>query len=160
MAARQSSDPERETRRTPRQPAAEPPIDDATLRDYLVDLLSPGESARVEKALRDSAELRARLEEVRQNRADAQLHTLGAIWRRGRLTCPDRQQLGSLLLDALEPELASYLRFHLEVIECAFCLANLADLKAQAEASGQARTRQHRFLQSSQHLLKKRQPKP
>src|SRR6516164_1085464 len=80
------------------------PIDDAALRDYLVDALCPEESARVEKALRDSAELRARLEEVRQNRADGQLHTLGAIWNRARLTCPDRQKLGSYLLDALDPE--------------------------------------------------------
>ena len=110
------------------------PIDDAILRSYLADALSPEESARVEKALRDSAELRGRLEEVRQNRADGQLHTLGAIWLRSRLTCPSRQQLGSFLLDALDPELASYLTFHLEVVECPFCQANLADLQAQSQA--------------------------
>jgi hypothetical protein len=140
-----------------REPAPAPvPIDDAILRDYLADALSPGESARVEKALRDSAELRGRLEEVRENRADGQLHTLGAIWLRSRLTCPSRQQLGSFLLDALDPELASYLTFHLEVIECPFCQANLADLKAQSQtaAAGHAsKTRQRRILQSSQHLL-------
>ena len=132
------------------------PIDDAILRDYLADALSPEESARVEKALRDSAELRGRLEEVRQNRADGQLHTLGAIWLRSRLTCPSRQQLGSFLLDALDPELASYLTFHLDVVECPFCQANLADLKAQSQAAtaGHAsKTRQHRILQLSQHLL-------
>ena len=111
------------------------PIDDVILRDYLADALSPEESARVEKALRDSAELRGRLEEVRQNRADGQLHTLGAIWLRSRLTCPTRQQLGSFLLDALDPDLASYLTFHLDVIECPFCQANLADLKAQSQAT-------------------------
>ena len=72
--------------------------DDETLRAYLADTLAPGAQARVEKALRESAELRARLEDVRQNRGDAGLHTLGAIWRRGRLTCPTRQQLGSFLL--------------------------------------------------------------
>jgi hypothetical protein len=140
-----------------RESAAVPvPIDDAILRDYLTDALSPEESARVEKALRDSAELRAQLEEVRQNRADGQLHTLGAIWHRARLTCPNRQQLGSFLLDALDPELALYLTFHLEVIECPFCQANLADLKAQSQtatAAHASQTRQRRFLQSSQHLL-------
>ncbi len=132
------------------------PIDDVILRDYLADALSPEESARVEKALRDSAELRGQLEEVRQNRADGQLHTLGAIWVRSRLTCPSRQQLGSFLLDALDPELAAYLTFHLEVIECPFCQANLADLKAQSQTattSHASKTRQHRILQSSQHLL-------
>jgi len=140
-----------------REPTAAPaPIDDVMLRDYLADALASEESARVEKALRDSAELRARLEDVRQNRADGQLHTLGAIWHRARLTCPSRQQLGSFLLDALDPELASYLTFHLEVIECPFCRANLADLKLQSQTAAAAhasKSRQHRILQSSQHLL-------
>lgn len=131
-------------------------IDEATLRSYLVDALPPEISARVEKALRDSADLRARLEDVRQNRTDGQLHTLGAIWHRSRLTCPSRQQLGSLLLDALDPELASYLTFHIEVIECPFCQANLADLRTQSQTTSTAqasKTRQRRILQSSQHLL-------
>src|SRR5271170_1020375 len=131
-----------------------PTIDVETLRAYLLDELPAGTLARVEKALRDSAELRAQLEDVRQNRGEAGLHSLGAIWRRGRLTCPSRQQLGSLLLDALDPELAAYLQFHIEVVECPFCQANLADLKGKAEpASNLARTRQHRILQSSKHLL-------
>ena len=130
-------------------------FDDETLRNYLSETLPPGEMARVEKALRDSSELRARLEDVRQNRADGALHTLGAIWRRSRLTCPTRQQLGSFLLDALDPELASYLQFHLEIIECPFCQANLADLRVQSQAAAAkvSKTRQHRILQSSQHLL-------
>src|SRR4051812_27083508 len=128
--------------------------DDETLRAYLADTLAPGAQARVEKALRDSAELRARLEDVRQNRGDAGLHTLGAIWRRGRLTCPTRQTLGSYLLDALDPDLASYLTFHLDVVECPFCQANLADLKAKAaQPSGASKSRHHRILRSSQHLL-------
>src|SRR5437763_1628203 len=141
-----------------RQPAGTPtgvpaPIDDALLRDYLADALAPEASARVEKALRDSAELRARLEDVRHDRADGQLHTLGAIWHRARLTCPSRQQLGSFLLDALDPELGSYLQFHLEIIECPFCQANLADFKALSQVAAPAKAskpRQHRILQSSQ----------
>ena len=129
-------------------------IDEETLRSYLAETLSGEDMARVEKALRDSAELRARLEDVRQNRGDAGLHTLGAIWRRGRLTCPTRQQLGSYLLDALDPDLASYLTFHLDVVACPFCQANLADLKAKAaQPSGASKSRHHRILRSSQHLL-------
>src|SRR5919202_133306 len=66
-----------------REPAgASAPIDDSMLRDYLADALTPEASARVEKALRDSAELRARLEDVRHDWTDGQLHTLGAIWHR------------------------------------------------------------------------------
>ncbi|WP_165221775.1 hypothetical protein [Aquisphaera insulae] len=131
-------------------------FDEATLRDYLSDVLAPGEMARVERALRDSADLRARLEEVRNNREDFQLHTLGAIWHRSRLTCPSRQQLGSLLLDALDPDLAAYFRFHIDVVECPYCQANLADLESQTQGpSGPqaSRSRQHKILKVSKHLL-------
>jgi hypothetical protein len=143
-----------------KQPGAGPvpsSIDDAMLRDYLSDALTPAASARVEKALRESAELRARLEDVRQNRTDGQLHTLGAIWRRSRLTCPDRQKLGSFLLDALAPDLAAYLTFHLELVECPFCQANLADLKAQTQAasaaSPSAKRRRQRIFDTGVPLL-------
>ena len=129
-------------------------FDDETLRSYLADALSSEDLARVEKALRDSAELRARLEDVRQNRGDTQIHTLGAIWRRGRLTCPTRPQLGTYLLDALDPELGEYIKFHIEVVECAYCQANLADLKAKAsQPSAVVASRHNRILKHSQHLL-------
>src|SRR6516165_6325395 len=131
-----------------------PVIDENTLRAYLADTLAPEDQARVEKALRESAELRAQLEDVRQNRGVAGLHTLGAIWRRARLTCPTRQQIGSALLDALDPALAAYISFHLDVIECPFCQANLADLKAKtAQPSTATQQRRNRILKSSQHLL-------
>ena len=129
-------------------------IDDDTLRSYLADSLPAGELARVEKALRESSDLRARLEDVRQNRADTNLHTLGAIWRRGRLTCPSRQQLGSYLLEALDPDFADYLKFHLDVVECPFCQANLADLQAKAsQPTAVIKGRHNRILKSSRHLL-------
>ena len=127
-------------------------IDADILRAYLADALPAEDLARVEKALRDSAELRDRLESVRQNRDDIGLHSLGAIWRRSRLTCPSRGQLGSLLLDILEPDLADYIRFHVEIVECPFCAANLADLQGKPDA-GVIRTRRSRILDSSRHLL-------
>jgi hypothetical protein len=129
-------------------------IDAETLRAYLAETLPSDQMARVEKALRESSELRAQLEEVRQNRSDPGLHTLGAIWRRGRLSCPTREQLGSFVLDALDPALAQYITFHIDVIGCAFCQANLADLRAKsAPASPAARTRHKRIYHSSRHLL-------
>lgn len=130
-------------------------IDVETLRDYLAETLPAEEMARVEKALRPSAELRALLEDVRQNRGDAGLHTLGAIWRRGRLSCPTRQTWGSYLLEALDPAQAEYLTFHLEVIACPFCQANLADLEGRIMPLGTpaSMTRQRRIFQSSRHLL-------
>jgi hypothetical protein len=129
-------------------------IDVDTLRAYLAETLPAEESARVEKALRHSSELRARLEDVRQNRADLGLHTLGAIWRRGRLTCPTRQDLGSYLLDALDPQWAGYITFHLDVIDCPFCQANLADLRGKAsQAVVTTKSRHLRIFESSRHLL-------
>jgi hypothetical protein len=130
------------------------PIDLEFLRSYLADSLPAEEMARAEKALRESSELRAQLEDARQNRGDAGLHTLGAIWRRTRLTCPTRQQLGSFLLEALDPDLGEYIKFHIEVIACAYCEANLADLRQKTEQPPAAtQARHHRILQSSRHLL-------
>jgi len=129
-------------------------ISDDTLQGYLAETLPAEEMARVEKALRSSATLRDRLEDVRLNRADPGLHTLGAIWRRGRLSCPSRQDLGTYLLDALDPEKAAYITFHLEVVECSICLANLTDLKGKAaQGTAATKSRQHRIYHSSRHLL-------
>ncbi|MGA8351922.1 MAG: hypothetical protein WB773_29300 [Isosphaeraceae bacterium] len=137
------------------QHTAPPPIDDQMLRNYLADSLPPEDLARVEKALRDSADLRARLEDVRSNREDFQLHTLGSIWHRTRLTCPSRQQLGSYLLDALDPELAAYIKFHIDVVECPYCQANFADLKRRQSGPPSATTtgRRDRIFKVVQDLL-------
>lgn len=130
------------------------PISDDELRLYLSEGLPGDRMARVEKALRDSSALRERLEQVRQDRPDASLHTLGAIWRRNRLTCLTREQLGSYLLDVLNPEQSAYITFHLDVIECPFCRANLADLKGKADAVAPAvEGRRRRIFHSSRHLL-------
>lgn len=129
-------------------------IDAELLRAYLSESLAPSEMARVEKALRESAELRDRLEDVRQDREVAGLHTLGAIWKRNRLTCPDRQQLGSYLLDALDPEHSEYITFHIDVAGCPFCQANLADLRGQVEQGTPVTDdRRKRIYHSSRHLL-------
>ncbi len=130
-------------------------FDDETLKAYLADTLPPGEMSRIERELRGSAELRERLEEVRQNRTEnAGLHTLGAIWRRGRISCPSREQLGSYLLDALDPEYAQYIKFHIVTLGCVYCQANLADLNDKAQrASAQVQTRHRRIFHSSRHLL-------
>lgn len=133
---------------------APPAIDDETLLAYFAETLSGEEMARVERALRGSASLRQRLEDVRQDRPESTLHTLGAIWRRARLSCPDREELGSYLIEALDPEHIEYITFHLDVVECAFCRANLADLRGQFAADApSSQTRQRRYFQSSRHLL-------
>jgi hypothetical protein len=125
------------------------------LRAYLDDALTDAELARVEQELRDSDTLRSQLKSVMQER-DRGEHSVGAVWRRARLSCPSREQLGSYLLQALDPDYQDYIDFHLRTIACPFCLANLADLQSrQQEAGPQAQQRRRRFFQSSAGFLQK-----
>ena len=123
------------------------------LHAYLDDALSESEMAQVEQALRASETLRRSLRQAMQER-DRGEHSLGAVWRRERLTCPSREQLGSYLLQVLEDEQQDYIEFHLQVIGCPYCVANLADLQAlQQESAPNARERRRRFFQLSAGYL-------
>jgi hypothetical protein len=123
------------------------------LHAYLDDTLSEAETARVEQALRESESLRQALRQAIQER-DRGEHSLGAIWRRGRLTCPDRQQLHSYLLEVLDAEEQDYIEFHLRTVGCAYCLANLADLEsARKEPAPRARERRRRIFETSAGYL-------
>ncbi|MGL6095723.1 MAG: hypothetical protein ACRC7O_08010 [Fimbriiglobus sp.] len=136
-----------------------PEITRQTLRDYLNDDLPDAELAAVEKALRDSPELRALFDGVRQE-SDRGEHSVGAVWRRERLTCPTRDQLGAFLLDALDPDFGDYIRFHLETVGCPVCQANHDDLvKLNAEPAPVARARQKRIVDSAAGVLRPN-PKP
>jgi hypothetical protein len=123
------------------------------LHAYLDDALSEPETARVEQALRDSDPLRKQLRQVMQER-DRGEHSLGAVWRRERLTCPNRETLGSYLLQVLDEAEQDYIAFHLETVGCPFCLANLADLETlQKEPAPKARERRRRIFQTSAGFL-------
>jgi hypothetical protein len=131
-----------------------PDITREQLFAYLDDGLTEAEMARVEQALRGSEPLRQRLRSVMQER-DRGEHSIGAIWRRERLTCPSREQLGSFLLQVLDPDFQAYVDFHLRVIECADCLANLADLQSlQKESPSQVQKRRRKIFDSSAGLLR------
>ena len=126
---------------------------DSDLDAYLDEALPAEEMARIEKALREDRVLVRQLAVILARR-DAGVHSLGEIWRRARLSCPSREQLGSLLLGALPEELAEYVRFHLDVVGCRLCQANLADLRnQQAEPAQAAETRRRRYFQSSAGYL-------
>ena len=123
------------------------------LHAYLDDALSDRETAQVEQALRESEPLRRLLRAVMGER-DRGEHSLGAVWRRERLSCPTREQLGSYLLQVLDAGLQDYLDFHLSVAGCPYCLANLADLKAlHQEAAPKAKRRRRRIFESSAGYL-------
>jgi hypothetical protein len=131
-----------------------PDFSDAELLAYFDEGLPVDRMAGLENALRDSADLRNRAARLRHER-DAQGHSVGEIWRRGRLSCPTRHQLGSYLLDALPAEFAEYIRFHLETVGCRYCAANLDDLRESQQPSTEAAQRRQKFFQSSAGYVRK-----
>jgi hypothetical protein len=131
---------------------------DAELLAFLDEGLAVERMTAVESALRQSAELRTRTATLRQQR-DAAGHSVGEIWRRERLSCPSRHQLGSFLLDALPAELSQYIQFHLQTIGCRYCAANLDDLRQSAEQESTATAqRRQKFFQSSAGQMRRLGP--
>jgi hypothetical protein len=123
------------------------------LASYLDDALSDRQTADVEQELRKSDTLRQQLRLLAQER-DRGEHSVGAIWRRHRLSCPGREQLGNFVLGVLGDDEQDYIEFHLKTIGCAFCQANLTDLEdQQKEAANHVHKRRKRYFQSSAGLL-------
>lgn len=127
---------------------------DAQLRAFLDESLPPDQMAAIESQLRNNTALHQRLATLR-GQQDAGMHSIGAIWRRHRLSCPDRNVLGQFLLGVLETDHEDYIRFHVERVGCRFCSANLADLqRSRNESSGQIETRRQKFFQTSAGYLR------
>jgi hypothetical protein len=125
------------------------------LEAFLDESLPSEQMAAIEDALRQDEKLQKQLTAI-NGRRDAGVHSLGDIWRRHRLSCPSREQLGSYLLGVLPRDAADYTKFHVETIQCRYCEASIADLKSQATAESESTRRRHRYFQSSVgHLRKK-----
>jgi hypothetical protein len=127
------------------------------LESFLDESLPAARMTAIEEALRKDDSLQKRLAEI-NGRRDAGVHSLGEIWRRHRLSCPSREQLGSYLLGVLPRDAKDYIAFHLDRIECRYCQASLADLKDQqstAEAGIVERRRQKYYQSSAGYLRKK-----
>jgi hypothetical protein len=122
----------------------------AELEAYLDESLPIERMTAIEEALRKDSSLRERLSAT-NGRRDAGVHSIGEIWRRHRLSCPSREQLGSYLLGVLSADAADYVKFHIESIACRYCEANLDDLRAQQSAAhaGPTQQRRQRYFQSS-----------
>jgi hypothetical protein len=131
-------------------------ITQADLEAYLDEGLPTEVMAAIERALRDQPALQKQLTAI-NTRRDAGLHSLGEIWRRHRLSCPTREQLGSFLMNVMDKEAAGYVQFHLEVVGCRTCLANLHDLKnRQTDEPAAVDTRRKKYFQSSAGHLRSR----
>lgn len=129
---------------------------DADLEAYLDEALPPEDMSRIETAARGDAKMLRRLSGINARR-DAGSHSLGEIWRRHRLSCPTRAELGSCLLGVLSRPEADYIQFHIKVVCCRFCQANWDDLQnQQREADEAAATRRKKYFQSSAGYLKRK----
>ncbi|HWA97798.1 MAG TPA: hypothetical protein VG713_04875 [Pirellulales bacterium] len=122
---------------------------DVDLLSYLEESLAPADMARIEQALRADAALAQRLAALAADR-EAGSHSVGAIWRRHRLSCPSRSRLGSFLLGVLGEQEAWYIRTHVDEVGCRICRANLDDLRNQpVEPAPAVAGRRTRYFQSS-----------
>ena len=128
------------------------PFSDDDLAAYLREQLPVGRSSEIEQALRDDQSsdgqaLRRRLAVIAADGEEGR--SVGAVWREARLSCPTRDELGSLLLGALDPEAERYALFHVREVGCRLCAANLADLEEAASKSPEVAQRRKRVFQSS-----------
>jgi hypothetical protein len=131
-------------------------ITQSDLQAYLDEALPSEQMAAIEAELRKNPDLLKQLAAINARR-DAGLHSVGEIWRRHRLSCPSREELGSYLLGVLGKEQADYIEFHVKTIGCRLCQANVQDLeRQQKETAETVKTRRSKYFQSTAgHLRKK-----
>lgn len=120
---------------------------------YLEEQLSPERAVEVEQALRESEELRTKALELAE-KSSRGVHTVGQIWRNGNLSCPTRSDLGAYLLGTVSAAQHEYIKFHLEIIGCRFCRANLLDLQTASAASNAVESRRQKYFQTSVGYLR------
>ena len=125
---------------------------DATLLAYIEEALPVEQMARLEEQLRNDPSLREKLGNLIAQR-DSGVHSIGDIWRRHRLSCATREEIGSFLLGAMSDEKMEYIRFHIEVVGCRYCRSNLDDL-AESHHQEAVTARRRKYFQSSVGRLK------
>lgn len=59
------------------------------------------------------------------------------LWEYHRFSCPKRNTIGAFMLGTLEPDWHKYVEFHVNVLGCRFCRANLDDLQSQSQETQQ-----------------------
>jgi hypothetical protein len=133
-----------------------PRVTQSDLQAYLDEALPSEQMAAIEAELRKKPDLLKQLSAINARR-DAGVHSVGEIWRRQRLSCPSREDIGSYLLGVLDKEQADYIDFHVKTIGCRLCQANVEDLeRQQKETAETTKTRRTKYFQSTAgHLRRK-----
>lgn len=132
-----------------------PDITDDELLAYLDEALPVDRATAVEQELRKSSALRQQAA-LLVRRRDQGGHSVGEIWRRRRLSCLTRSQLGTYLLGTADEDLSDYIEFHLRTIGCRVCAANLDDLRQASRPSKETSRRRRKFFESSAGVLSQR----
>lgn len=122
---------------------------------YLAEQLPAERMAAIEQSLRASEPLRRELAALARER-DQGGFTVGEVWRRSRLSCPTRQQLGAYLLEALDEGPRDYIEFHVQTVGCRVCAANLDDLRQSKAAAPEKQRRRRKYYESSAGYLRSR----
>jgi RNA polymerase sigma factor (sigma-70 family) len=77
---------------------------------------------------------------------------LSDLWEYHRFSCPKRNTIGAYMLGTLEPDWHRYVDFHLNLLGCRFCRANLDDLQSQSHQT-QQEAFQARIMESTVGFL-------
>ena len=125
---------------------------DEQIAAFLDEQLPHELMSNLERDLRSSEELRNRVAGLIRRRSHGG-HTLSEIWRKGRLSCPSREELGQFLLGILDEGESGYIDFHLRTVGCRYCLANLDDIESSREEAADSTPRRRRFFESSAGYL-------
>jgi RNA polymerase sigma factor (sigma-70 family) len=81
---------------------------------------------------------------------------LTETWEYQRPSCPKRSTIGAHVLGTLDDQWHKYVDFHLNILGCKICMANLEDLKAQSDKSQSTKFRA-RVMQSTVGFLPRNQ---
>lgn len=125
-------------------------VTDAMLLAFLEEQLPPEQLSQIEQMLRSDPALQTRMQAAIE-KDNQGVHSMAVIWRRNRISCPDREHLGSYMLGALDQPEVEYIQFHLNEIGCQYCQSSLSDLKNE-QAPQQlvdAKKRRNRYFESS-----------
>jgi hypothetical protein len=125
---------------------------DQELTAWLDEGLPAERMTELEQQLRTDESLKIRLGQLIRHR-DQGGHSVGEVWRRGRLSCPSRSELGGYLLGTLATEQSDYIDFHLLTVGCRLCQANLQDLQEHQKDSEETGVRRRRIFESSAGYL-------
>lgn len=122
------------------------PFTDVELAAYIDEALSLERTVQLESQLQISTQLRARLQRM-LGELDTEQPGIAEFWRRRRVACPERATWQAFLMGRIGGEFREYLQFHLDVVGCRYCQANLADLQTADQTLAAGRVR--KFFETS-----------